>query len=291
MKVIVVIPHYYDASGNGAYGSTGPAAEVRTKALAATIVGLHQAVGPRQAFLYCLHEHVPGRGNGRLLKVNSWAASELDIVVCTSGDRHLAGRLPLPAGLFRQQPVPNEPMMIGFSCRRALQAALGNYDFYCYVEDDLLVTDPMTLAKVSWFSRTFGEDAVLLPHRYEVSAAQPVHKLYIDGPVRPDFTARWQDVEDRRELQADFGGGRLSFERWPNPHSGCFFLDARQMEKWAASPDFDDEDCSFAGPLESAATLGVMKNFRIYKPSATDAAFFEIRHLHNRYLGAALRTN
>jgi hypothetical protein len=63
------------------------------------------------------------------------------------------------------------------------------------------------------------------------------------------------------------------------------------MEKWASSPGFLDGDCSFAGPLESAASLGVMKNFRIYKPAYSNAGFLEIRHLHNRYLGVALKTS
>jgi GNAT superfamily N-acetyltransferase len=64
-----------------------------------------------------------------------------------------------------------------------------------------------------------------------------------------------------------------------------------EMERWAKSPAFQDGDCSFAGPLESAASLGIMKTFRIYKPSMADAGFFEIQHLHNRYLGQALKTS
>jgi hypothetical protein len=34
-----------------------------------------------------------------------------------------------------------------------------------------------------------------------------------------------------------------------------------------------------------------MKNFRIYKPAYGNAGFLEIRHLHNRYLGVALKTS
>ena len=130
----------------------------------------------------------------------------------------------------------------------------------------------------------------MLPHRYEISAKEALHKLYIDGPVRPDFTARWQDVNDRRMLSAEFLGQKISFERWSNPHSGCFFLTAQQMTRWAESPTFGDGDCSFAGPLESAASLGIMKQFRIYKPESNHAGFFEVQHLHNRYLGEALKT-
>jgi hypothetical protein len=290
MKILVTIPHFHNPAGNGAYGSTGSDSARRAEALSRAIAGLHQALGPRQAFLYCLHEHIPGRGNGRLVKVNAQAATQLDVAVCTVGESHLIEKLSVPRGLFHHQPVKADPMMIGFACQQVLKAHLGKYDFFCYLEDDLFLSDPMFLSKVAWFSKTFGGDTVLLPHRFELSAAQPLHKLYIDGPVRPDFTARWQDVNDRRVLQADFHGGPARFERWSNPHSGCFFLDAAQMETWASSKWFGDGDCSFAGPLESAASLGIMKTFRIYKPAFENAGFLEIQHLHNRYLGVALKT-
>jgi len=287
VKVLFTIPHFYDRNGGGKYGSTGPAADRRAKALADCILGLRQSLGANQAFLYCLHQQVPGKGNGRLMAVNDAKASVLDIAVCTTGDSHLLGRLDLPHELYHHQPVKAEPMLLGFGCHQALKANLGRYDYYCYVEDDLLVQDPFFLQKLSWFTEQFGDDTVLLPHRFETAHKQPVHKLYIDGPVREDFTARWQDINDRRSLQAEALGSRLVFERWPNPHSGCFFLNARQMEKWASCSSFGSLDTSFAGPLESAATLEIMKNFRLYKPSFACAGFFEVKHMHNRYLGEA----
>lgn len=291
MKVLVTIPHYFNALGNRAYGSTGPEASLRAAALSRCIGGLRQTLGPRQAFLLWLHPPVEGRGNGRLAKVNAQCATMLDIAVCTTGDAHLVNQLPIPAGLFHHQPVNAEPMLIGFACHQILKAHLGKYDYYCYMEDDLFLSDPLFLTKLAWFNAQFGDEALLLPHRYEILTSDPLHKLYIDGPVRPDFTARWQDVNDQRLLKAETLGSPFSFERWANPHSGCFFLNAKQMGKWAASPGFADGDCSFAGPLESAASLGIMKTFRIYKPSADCAGFLEIQHLHNRYLGVALKTS
>ena len=291
MKILVTIPHFHNASGNGAYGSTGPESSRRAEALTQSIAGIHQFLGPRQAFLYCLHNPVPRRGNGRLVKVNEQAADSVDIAVCTVGQNHLIDRLTVPKSMFHHQPVQAEPMMIGFACQQILKAHLGKYDFYCYMEDDLWIGDPFFLAKVSWFTRSFGDEALLLPHRYELATAEPLHKLYIDGPVRPDFTANWQNIDDQRTLESEFLGAPIGFERWSNPHSGCFFLNAAQMGKWAASLGFLDGDCSFAGPLESAASLGVIKNFRIYKPSFQNAGFHEIRHLHNRYLGVALKTS
>jgi hypothetical protein len=255
------------------------------------IAGLQQSLGQRQAFLYCLHENIPGRGNGRLARVNSESAAVLDIAVCTLGDNHLIDRLQVDRGMFHHQPVQADPMMIGFACHQVLKAHLGKYDYYCYLEDDLALADPMFLQKLRWFSRAFGDDALLQPHRFETAPTGPIHKLYIDGPVKPDFTARWQEVNEQRSLQAEVFGATMQFERWPNPHSGCFFLNAVQMKKWAASPCFLDGDCSFAGPLESAASLGIMKTFRIYKPAFINAGFLEIQHLHNRYLGVALKTS
>jgi len=291
MRVLVVIPHYFNPQGGGNYGSTGSDTDRRIAALSRTLLGLRETLGPRQAFLYCLHEHIPGRGNGRLMKVNSFAALQLDIALCTTGEAHLAGRLLVPQAFYHHVQVQADPMLIGFACRNLLKANLGKYDYYCYMEDDLLLTDPLFLRKLTWFNATFGDEAVLFPHRYETSEKEPLQKLYIDGPVREEFTAQWQDVNDRRHLRAEVFGEEVTFERWPNPHSGCFFLNARQMEKWAATGDFAAPDCSFAGPLESAATLGIMKNFRIYKPGYDSAGFLEIRHLHNRYLGHALKTS
>jgi len=290
VKILVTIPHYHNPAGTGAYGSTGPESARRAEALSAAIAGLHQSLGPRQAFLYCLHEHIPGRGNARLARVNTDAAAEVvDIAVCTVSDRHVIDQLSVPRSLFHHQPVQADPMHIGFACHQVLKAHLGKYDFYCYLEDDLLITDPLFLPKLRWFAKTFGDDALLQPHRFETSTSEPIHKLYIDGPVKPDFTTQWQDSSDRQTLEAGFLGEEIRFERWTNPHSGCFFLNAAQMEKWVSSPDFGDGDCSFAGPLESAASLGIMKNFRIHKPSFVNAGFLEIRHFHNRYLGVSLR--
>ena len=290
MKVLVAIPHFHNPKGGGAYGSTGSESHRRAEALSISIAGLHQSLGSRQAFLYCLHDFIPGRGNGRLLKVNNQAAAALDIVVCTVGDSNLVNSLSVPREMFFHQTVQCDPMMIGFACRQVLRAQLGRYDYYCYLEDDLLIQDSFFLQKLAWFSRTYGNEVLLLPHRYEISAKQALHKLYIDGPVRPDFTARWQDINDRRILSTDYLGSEISFERWSNPHSGCFFLNSSQMALWAESASFGELDCGFAGPLESAASLGIMKQFRIYKPAAPHAGFLELQHLHNRYLGVALQT-
>jgi hypothetical protein len=56
------------------------------------------------------------------------------------------------------------------------------------------------------------------------------------------------------------------------------------MEYWARQPYFLDRDVSFVGPLESAATLGIMRTFRVYKPAAESASFLEIEHFGTAFL-------
>ena len=56
------------------------------------------------------------------------------------------------------------------------------------------------------------------------------------------------------------------------------------MQTWSRKPYFLDRDTSFIGPLESAATLGVMCAFRVYKPAREHAGFLEIEHFGTRFL-------
>ena len=287
-KVLIVIPHYYGA-GNGFYGSTGSDISRRVKALDRVIEGLCQNLGSRQAFLLRLQQYMEGKGNGFLIQANQTLFSHLDIAVCTTGKNHLISSLGTPPTLFHHRETGSEPMKLGFACHQVLKENLGRYDWYCYLEDDLLINDALFMNKLEWFVKEYGEETTLAPQRFERSLLYPAHKLYHDGSVRPDFSAAWQDVTNRQFLESNILGAPMRFERWPNPHSGCFFLTAAQMEKWVSTPYFGDSDSGFAGPLESAASLGIIKTFRQYKPSPANAGFLEVEHLHPRYLGEALK--
>jgi hypothetical protein len=288
MKVLVTIPHFFDSTIKSGYGSTTAPATERLASLKACIQGLQETVGSRQASLLFMHAPVAGKGNGRLSKVNDFSPTMLDIAVCTTGESHLIGDQLPPGKTFHHVQTAVQPMLLGFACHKVLQEMLGKYDYYCYMEDDLSISDPLFFVKLKWFTDIFGAAALLQPHRFETSGEPTLHKLYIDGPVKTDFSAKWQDISQANKLVGSTLGREFVFERPSNPHSGCFFLNASQMESWANAPHFLDGDTSFAGPLESAASLGVMKSFRIYKPAAKSAGFLELRHLANRYLGKRL---
>lgn len=282
MRILFAIPHYYDPEGNGFYGSLGTGVQRRSAAVIATVLGLYQAFDRRQGLL-------DGQKR-RAHPTNTHDPIELSVVICTTRGKHLVAQLKPLQGLFTHLETSAEPVFLGFECHAVLQRALGTFDYYCFLEDDLLITDPQFFAKLAWFNGIAGDEAVLGPNRYEVAQGLAVHKLYIDGNMADaSISARYQDVNDRRIVEGDVLGGTVRLQRVNNPHSGAFFLNARQMARWAAQPAFLDRDPGFADPMASAASLGVMRHFRLYKPARENADFLELRHLSNRYLGARIR--
>lgn len=276
MRLLIAIPHYYRDHGGRAphdgrfHASVAGDAASRVAALRACIAAAHQLFGPAQRIIdqVTLIAH----------PANELTAGQVDIVVCTQGDAHLLGDLGLPPGTYAHRPTECPPQLLGFECHAALRDGLGRYDYYAYLEDDLVCRDPWMLHKLDWFNRHLGDELLLQPNRYEVRPPGFVVKAYLDGALRRELTAAYQDLDDTPELASWFLGQPLTFRRPSNPHAGCFFLNARQMQRWAARSDFLDRATDFIGPLESAATLGVLRAFRIYKPSLENANFLEIEH-------------
>jgi hypothetical protein len=208
----------------------------------------------------------------------------VDVVVCTTGGWHLLNELPVPPDFYQHYETGANPALLGFECHAVLREWLGAYDYYAFLEDDLVLHDPYFFVKLGWFTGGARDEKLLQPNRYEVSSDPLVHKVYVDGDLKPRTTARFQDVADEPEWESTVMGTRALFRRTLNPHSGCFFLNGRQMERWAGQPYFLDRDVSFVGPLESAATLGVMRAFKVYKPAPENAGFLEIEHADRRFL-------
>jgi hypothetical protein len=215
---------------------------------------------------------------------------DLDIVVCTTGSLHLVDLLPMSDLGARHRNTNAEPMLTGFECQSVLADGLGNYDWYCYMEDDTIVEDSLFIDKLSWLQEQADASALLQPNRFETAAVGKSEKLYIDGPINHDEVAPHQELRDQPELHQWGMGRSLRFIRPLNPHAGCYFLTATQMETWAKQPHFLDRDTSFVGPLESAATLGLIKTFRIYKPAPENATFLEVRHHDDHWWELAHRT-
>lgn len=276
MKILFAIPHYFDSSGGGRHGSLGADPRPRLQALSACLAALHHVFGQEQKLIDIARRVV--------VPANERQRHEIDIVICTTGDRHLLGQLPIPGELYWHRTSAAEPMLLGFECRQIFRDLLGKYDYYAYLEDDLVLADPWFFHKLAWFTRLAGEGKLLQPNRYEMMSHVVARKVYVDGNLHPEICRPFRDLDALAEIEGEFLGAPILFRPARNPHAGCHFLNAAQMEHWAAQPHFLDRDVRFVGPLESAATLGVLKTFEIYKPARENSAFLEIQHFGSQFL-------
>jgi hypothetical protein len=229
------------------------------------------------------------------LPANASTEVQLHVLMCVSGKDHLLDALELPDGSFETRSVCGDPLFLGYACHEVLRDRLGQYDYSAYMEDDLVLTDPWAFTKLRWFTQMVGEECLLQPNRFELADCRTdwqsvprgrdaCRKAYIDGDLPPDKTARYQDVSQNPVLNGRFLGSPVTFRRTTNPHAGCFFLTERQLRLWSEQPYFLDRDATFYSPLEGAATVGIMRAFRTYKPVRENANFFEIRHVGDTWM-------
>ena len=275
MRLLVTIPHYCRNEGEpqGPYRSEHGRVDQRADHVGRCIRSLHETFGPAQA----LADTQPYRCNEDL------AATLVDVILVTTGTQHLVDRL--PRALFGHAVTDVHPRLLGFFCHLLLRERIDGYDHFAYLEDDIEVTDPLFFTKLDWFERNFGPDALLQPNRFEANAELATAKMYIDGPPTvPEIPSRFQDITVHPRLEAGALGRTFRFQRVANAHAGGFFLSRAQLERVAAHPVFGRPNSDFFGPLESAATLPIMRSFNVYKPDRTNAGFLEVHHLGGRFL-------
>lgn len=219
------------------------------------------------------------------------AVDGLDICVVTNGTDHLLDEEFARARGVRHVKVQVEnPRMLGFAVHRLFAETRNAYDLFCYSEDDLRIADPGFVDRLRAFQDTFGWKRLLTPNRFEWNPTGPTLKTWIDGDLRPGATEQWRaPLPDEEFLHLPMPGrAPVAFRRAPNPHAGFFALSAAQLAHWMRQKHFLDLDCSFISPLESAATLAVLKAFPIYKAFGPDAGFLEIEHMDNRFSSMTL---
>jgi hypothetical protein len=181
------------------------------------------------------------------------------------------------------------PRMLGFTAHKLFADARNVYDVFAFSEDDLRPTGGDMIPRILAFQDDFGWRRILFPNRFEWNPRGPALKTYIDGMLRPGLLAPFEaTLPDERFLKGRQGASPLTFQRATNPHCGFFAITAAQLTHWIAQPQFGDQDCSFISPLESAATLGILKTFPIYKPFGRDMGWLEIEHLDTRFSGMNL---
>ncbi|QDU64110.1 hypothetical protein Pan216_49990 [Planctomycetes bacterium Pan216] len=277
MRLLFAIPHFYDPEGNRRHASANEHRARRAETVRTSLSSLRQTFTASQGTIDIAER--------KFVPINTASSVEADLVVCTTRGKHLLEDLALPAKCFTHHATDAEPMYLGYECHAVLRDRLGDYDYYCFLEDDLILSDPWFFLKLAFFNECAGPECLLQPNRFEVSMTGAVRKAYIDGDLALPATERFQNISERSTLDGKLLGRPVKFQRPRNPHSGCFFLTKNQLEHWASQPYFLDRSAAFIGPLESAATLGIMRAFRIYKTSPAAADFLEILHHRSAFLG------
>lgn len=273
MRILITVVHHWNPQGDGRHASLRPDPKPRLHGLQDQLLCLAR-MGTAQGALNIAEMRVDNASHA--------LRHQFTIRLVTDGHHHLIDQLDERyKPLIEHVPTtPSTPKHLGFEAQRVLAEGLAEgYDLYGYLEDDLLIHDPLFFHKIFWFQQHMGSDAVLLPHRMELfwQPDHAVEKLYIDGPV-PESDLKALLQHDAQPMAAPLPGGNIVFAPPANPHAGCFVLSHSQLQRWSEQPWFLDGDSSYVSPLESAATLGICKTFRIYKPHLAYAAFLELQH-------------
>jgi len=272
MKILLAIVHHWNPDGGGRHQSLRPDPLPRLYALQDQLLALRR-LGVYQGLLDIEQRLV--------VPANQAIRHTLDLRVITDGEHTVLDRLdPLYRAMVEEvATTPETPKHLGFEAQKYLASqGDGGYDLVGYLEDDLLIHDPYFFHKILWFTEQMGPECLLLPHRMELwRTPDQVDKFYIDGPVSQS-DLNFLIPEPAEPVAAGLPVGQVVFESPRNPHAGCFFLTPEQLQRWTKHPSWQDGDCSYVSPLESAATLGLTKVFRLYKPAMANAGWLELQH-------------
>jgi hypothetical protein len=206
--------------------------------------------------------------------LNSFSHCEIVISVNTLPNRNIVHYLPeYQQDIVRIQQEPDwDPMFIGFRIQDEFFQHVDAFDWFLFIEDDIILHDSYLLEKLNTFNRYCGdEQAVLLPNRYEMWQGS---KYYIDLTIEDGLT--W----DRLSV-VEING--VKYAECSNPHSGFYCLSQAQMKQWMRSGRSWKNQNIMVGPLESAATFSLLECFSLYKPHPSNLYFLEVRHYDTKY--------
>ena len=282
-RILVVIIHYFDPNGDGTLGSLRNDFDGRAEALGRSITSIHDLFNNHSISPDFRSTYIPRSANADL-------RYKVDIKVLTTNGMTVLDHLAIEPNLFEEVVVDVDPTMLGFEANEIFKKYENNYDRYVFLEDDIILHDPLFFVKLDWFEKTFGSQALLQPHLYEVTERDGRGKVYIDGDFVPDQVARYRKISDEspKIIETEQLGQQFRFCHAPNPHSGCYFISQAQLHFWLQQPWYLDRDTGFVRSFESAASLGILKTFDIYKPDLNCAAFLEVQHFGSEILSQML---
>lgn len=287
LQVRVVMPHYFrEQPGRSGYGSGRRGQRLaRGLALGRALSGLIALQRSEQDLVLnigrrWLDQTPPLHSGGRPLP-----PLRLELNVFTHGGHALQEILGLFEGQIRLHSVDLEdPRRLALMARDFLIQAQPAADLNLYLEDDLVIDDPLFLDKQIWFLQRCAQRAVLMPHRLESIPGRSGQRLLVDGPLREGFIGQYTSPQQAVARGRFWTGEQVSFDRTANPHSGLFCLSRPQLEQLRTTALPQE---GFIGPMETAATLTVLRHFEVLKPSLGDRHFLRVEHGHPSFTAYA----
>lgn len=272
MRILIAIVHHWNPHGDGRHASLRRNPEPRRLALQAQLLSLRRMSTRQGIFDF---------SDKTVLNANQAIRHCFDLRVVTDGENTVLDLLEKPYREMVTEEVrkPESPKHLGFEAQKLLAENQDQgFDLLVYLEDDLLVLDAYFFQKIAWFSLQAGPQSLLLPHRVEMpNHLHNVDRLFIDGSI-PKEELQFLIPDPPSPLSINLGVEEIFFQSPLNPHAGCFALTPIQMKLWSQNACWQDGDCSYISPLESAATLGLVKMFTLYKPAVACASWLEIQH-------------
>lgn len=289
VKVDVYIPHYFREEGEeSGYGSARPGARLqRSIALSRCLSGLINLERRRQDCTINI-----SRKSIDLFPAKSEDEIQIRITVCTDGHNRIDEVLQHYRETVRVIDIQLEnPRLLALRTRDQLINRPSDADFFIYMEDDLVINDPLYIDKIVWFYQRTNHGICLMPHRYELINSRELGRTLIDGDLRDSFIRQYYQPAVNA-AQGQFRGTEpVQFDIPSNPHSGSFIL-SRSQATALGSQSLPEE--GFIGPLETAATLTVMQYYPVMKTSYPCRGFFAVEHGHpsfRHYTKVFPRTN
>jgi hypothetical protein len=214
--------------------------------------------------------------------LTSFAHCDLSIAIQTLPNRHVTAYLPeYQTKCIQVQEGPEcDPMFVEFRLQEEFVERVENFDWFLFIEDDIILYDAFTLEKLEKFNEQSGyENAILYPNRYEMYEGT---KRYIDLTILSNNKYISEKSLSCNQLSSVEIEG-VKFAEFNNPHAAFYCLSRKQMKKWMKSGRTFKNQVLLVGPLESAATFCLLECFSIYKPHPSNLNYFEVRHYDTKY--------
>ena len=178
---------------------------------------------------------------------------DIDVLVCGIGGSNL---VKLDLDVSKEVLSPTH---IPWSALSYLVSQLDHYDFFLYVEDDILIPK-FVLRRMIAAAKKLPIDEIFIPNRLELMSGFPV---VVDLVAIPGWTGYSRSIGWRKIYQAN------------NPHTGLLFMSRAQWARATLAADFS-EPAIIIGGYQASALAKAHSGFRLLRERSAVPTHFVI---------------